>query len=54
MCVHANTSRVNLIKPLVTKILPLLEEIFPACFRRRPARPRRSEIQLEFPWMPKR
>jgi hypothetical protein len=52
--VHANTSRMNLIMPLVEKILPLLQERFPACFRRRPARPPRSEIQLELPWNPKK
>jgi hypothetical protein len=44
----------NIIKPLFEKILPLLEERFPSCFRRRRARPRRMEIQLEFPWHSKR
>jgi len=52
--VHENSGRVNLIKPLFARILPLLEERLPARFRRRPARPHHVEIQLVFPWMPKR
>jgi hypothetical protein len=44
----------DIIKPLFEKIMPLLEERFPACFRRRWTRPRRMEIQLEFTWHSKR
>jgi hypothetical protein len=54
MDVHGNTPRMNIIKPLIEKIRPLLEERFPSHFRRRPARCRRIEIQLEFPWLGKR
>ena len=54
VCVHVNSRNVRLIKPFLEKILPLFETRFPGCFRRRPGRPRRMEIQLEFPWISKR
>ena len=44
----------NIIKPFLERILPLLEERFPTRFRSRPPRPRRMEIQMEFPWAAKK
>jgi hypothetical protein len=44
----------NLIKPFLDLILPLLEEKLPARFRRRQVIHRPLEIQLEFPWLSKR
>lgn len=52
--VHENTLLVNIIKPLFEKIRPLLTQRLPEPFRRRENRPRRMEIQLEFPWHGKR
>jgi hypothetical protein len=49
-----NTLRVNIIKPLYERILPLLEERFPQYFHRRQVIRRRLEIQLEFPWLAKK
>ena len=37
--VHVNTLRVNIIKPLYKRILPLLEERFPQYFQRAPSHP---------------
>jgi hypothetical protein len=44
----------NIIKPLFEKIRPLLTQRLQEPFRRRENRPRRMEIQLEFPWHGKR
>ncbi|MEX1116680.1 MAG: hypothetical protein WEB53_15650 [Akkermansiaceae bacterium] len=44
----------NTLLPLLRKVQSLLEQRFPACQRPRPAQRRRIEIQLEFPWPPKR
>jgi hypothetical protein len=52
--VHENTLLVNIIQPFIDKLLPFLEEHFPACRRWRPARPPRREIQLEFHWQTKK
>jgi hypothetical protein len=52
--VHENTFPVNIIKPLVEKIRPLWVGRLPQRFRRRESRPRKVEIQLEFPWHGKR
>ncbi len=52
--VHVNTLRVNIIKPLYKRILPLLEERFPQYFHRRQVIRRKLEIQLEFPWLAKK
>jgi hypothetical protein len=49
-----NTLRVNIIKPLYQRILPLLEERFPNYFQRRQVIRRKLEIQLEFPWLAKK
>jgi len=49
-----NTFFMNIIKPLFDKVLPLLEQRFPAYFRKHPGRSRRMEIQMEFPWSSKR
>lgn len=54
LLVHANTFRVNIIKPLYQRILPLLEERFPNYFPRRPIIRRKLAIQLEFPWLAKK
>ena len=51
---HVNTLRVNIIKPLYERILPLLEERFPQYFHRRQVIRRKLEIQLEFPWLAKK
>ncbi len=52
--IQENTLRVNIIKPIVDRILPLLEQTFPTRFRRRITRPRTPETQLEFTWHSKR
>jgi hypothetical protein len=44
----------NIMRPLIEKLRPLLEERFAACFKRPLRRGRRMEIQLEFPWAAKR
>jgi hypothetical protein len=54
LIVPTNTHRMNIIKPLLEKILPVLEEKLPARFHWRQVRRRKMEIQLEFPWHPKR
>lgn len=46
--------RVNIIRPLFDRLLPLLEERFPSRFRRRHFIRRPMEIQLEFPWLSKK
>ena len=48
--VHKNTLRVNTIFPILIKVRALLE----SRLRPRPVRRRRIEVQLEFPWSPKR
>jgi hypothetical protein len=52
--VHANTFHVNTFKPLIERLLPLLEQHL--CGLRRRLRPghRRIEVQLEFPWQLKK
>jgi hypothetical protein len=45
---------VNIIKPLIEKIRPLLAGRLPVFLHRRENRPRKVEIQLEFPWHGKR
>jgi hypothetical protein len=52
--VHANTFRMNIIKPLFERIRPLLEYRFPALFQQRQIIHRKLEIQLEFPWLSKK
>jgi hypothetical protein len=44
----------NTILPLICKVRTLLEQRFPSYLRPRPVRRRRIEVQLEFPWPPKR
>lgn len=44
----------NIIRSLIERILPLLEERLPTCFRQPAKRTRRMEIQLEFSWAVKR
>ena len=44
----------NILKCLLDKVQPLLEERFPTYFRRRQIIHRKLEIQLEFPWLSKR
>lgn len=43
-----------MIRPLIERLLPLLEERFPGHFRKRQVIRRRLEIQLEFPWLSKK
>lgn len=49
-----NTFPVNSINPLWIKIRKAIETHLPGRFRQPPLRRRRFEIQLEFPWHPKR
>lgn len=52
--VHKNTLLVNTLSPLWNKLLKVLETRLPDRFRQPPVRRRHFEIQLEFPWRPKR
>jgi hypothetical protein len=49
-----NTLPVNSINPLWNKIRKAIENRFPGRLKPPAARRRRFEIQLEFPWDPKR
>lgn len=49
-----NTRRMNIIKPLLEKVRPLLEQRLAFRFLKSPKRSRRLEIQMEFPWLSKR
>ncbi len=52
--VHANTLHVNTILPLISCVRKLIEAKLPPPFRQPPVRRRQIEIQLVFPWHPKR